>query len=223
MPRKSSMQIGASFGYLTVLRESKRRLGSAVMWDCRCICGKEYAVAGVHLRSGRTQSCGCKKAKPFEESFPREMYSIYKSNAVNDRGLSFELPFGCFVKMLQSRCAYCGAPPRNERVCKGRFQRGATYRWNGIDRVDSAQGYSVANCVACCKVCNRAKMAMSAVEYKRWITEARSNAMNNETENLSTNEDDTFSLALREAVRTGKVTRSKDDEGRDVYTVVPTN
>ncbi len=44
----------------------------------------------------------------------------------------------------------------------------------------------------------------------------------NEAENLDPNED-IIDAALREAVRTGRVVRSKDDQGRDVYRVVPAN
>ncbi len=43
-----------------------------------------------------------------------------------------------------------------------------------------------------------------------------------ESENINTTED-IVDISLREAVRTGRIVRSKDDEGRDVYTVVPTN
>ncbi len=35
--------------------------------------------------------------------------------------------------------------------------------------------------------------------------------------------EDIIDIALREAVRQGRVVRSKDDEGRDVYTAVPVN
>jgi len=37
--------------------------------------------------------------------------------------------------------------------------------YNGIDRVDNAIGYLTDNCVACCKVCNRAKLQMSKNEF----------------------------------------------------------
>ncbi len=47
-------------------------------------------------------------------------------------------------------------------------------------------------------------------------------AMSSEVENLDVNED-IVDLALREAVRLGRVVRSKDDEGRDVYTAVQAN
>ncbi len=41
-------------------------------------------------------------------------------------------------------------------------------------------------------------------------------------ENLDT-DDDIIDLALREAVRQGRVIRTKDDEGRDVYRAAPVN
>lgn len=44
--------------------------------------------------------------------------------------------------------------------------------------------------------------------------------MNTELENLGANED-IVDVALREAVRQGKIVRSKDDQGRDVYKAVP--
>ncbi len=45
--------------------------------------------------------------------------------------------------------------------------------------------------------------------------------MINDQENLDCGDDDIFDIALREAVRSGRVIRTKDDEGRDVYTAVP--
>lgn len=50
---------GKTFGYLTVLEETDMRKGRQVVWRCRCKCGKETLVAGSHLTSGHTRSCGC--------------------------------------------------------------------------------------------------------------------------------------------------------------------
>lgn len=40
---------------------------------------------------------------------------------------------------------------------------------NGIDRVDSAQGYVLTNVVPCCKQCNRAKSDLSREEFLTWV------------------------------------------------------
>ena len=46
--------------------------------------------------------------------------------------------------------------------------------------------------------------------------------MSDEAENLDVNED-AVDEALREGVRRGRLIRTKDDEGRDVFTAVPAN
>lgn len=43
------------------------------------------------------------------------------------------------------------------------------YIYNGIDRVNSDLGYSVKNCVTCCKDCNTAKMNMSIKDFLSMI------------------------------------------------------
>jgi|HubBroStandDraft_5_1064220.scaffolds.fasta_scaffold220729_2 hypothetical protein len=51
---------GRRFAHLRVLRDSgKRTLSGAVLWLCRCDCGKKKLFWGVNLRNGITRSCGC--------------------------------------------------------------------------------------------------------------------------------------------------------------------
>lgn len=52
---------GQTFGYLTVLKDSKERRGKDVLWECQCVCGKIVKVATNDLKRGSTRSCGCKK------------------------------------------------------------------------------------------------------------------------------------------------------------------
>ena len=56
---------GQQFGYLTVIRKTDERRGRAVVWECRCVCGKTTYVAASTLKRGNTKSCGC-KGKPQE-------------------------------------------------------------------------------------------------------------------------------------------------------------
>ena len=56
--------IGKRFGSLVVKGLSEKRSGKRkrLMWLCDCDCGnKDVSVIGEKLRSGHTQSCGCKK------------------------------------------------------------------------------------------------------------------------------------------------------------------
>ena len=50
--------VGQGFGKLLVIE--KRPKGK---WLCRCDCGEKKEVRGNHLRSGRTISCGCRRAE----------------------------------------------------------------------------------------------------------------------------------------------------------------
>ena len=51
------MEIGDRFGHLTVIAKNGRKI------TCRCDCGNEKTVDRTNLRSGRTQSCGCKQGR----------------------------------------------------------------------------------------------------------------------------------------------------------------
>ena len=53
--------VGQRFGNLNVLEETNERQCGAIVWRCRCDCGKETLVATGNLVSGHTTSCGCKK------------------------------------------------------------------------------------------------------------------------------------------------------------------
>ncbi len=53
--------------------------------------------------------------------------------------------------LMRSPCVYCG------------FLSNETL--NGIDRLDSKVGYSVDNCVGCCKVCNFMKTCLDPITY----------------------------------------------------------
>ena len=43
------------------------------------------------------------------------------------------------------------------------------FNYNGIDRVDNKIGYTLKNCVTCCKYCNNAKKDNDVDEFKEWL------------------------------------------------------
>lgn len=51
---------GQRFGRLTVLKEAGKNCGH-ITWLCRCDCGNEIIVKGIHLTSGHTTSCTCRQ------------------------------------------------------------------------------------------------------------------------------------------------------------------
>jgi hypothetical protein len=45
----------------------------------------------------------------------------------------------------------------------------AWIKCSGIDRVDSNKGYTIDNCVPCCKTCNLAKAELSQRDFLDWV------------------------------------------------------
>jgi len=43
------------------------------------------------------------------------------------------------------------------------------FKYNGVDRVDNTVGYTLDNCVSCCKICNNSKATLTLDEWKDWI------------------------------------------------------
>lgn len=54
-------ETGKQYSKLTVLSFNSLK-GHNAYWNCQCDCGNKIVVAGNHLRSGHTQSCGCLKS-----------------------------------------------------------------------------------------------------------------------------------------------------------------
>ena len=159
---------GKRFGNLTVICFS-RNVNSYAMWKCRCVCGGEKEVTRSSLVAGHVKSCGCLgggKQLPYGESSFNHLFSSYRSGARN-RSLSFRLSKKQIRKLTQMNCHYCGSPPSRIWKC-AKYARGE-YVYNGIDRIDNRYGYSVKNCVPCCKICNYAKRNVSQEEFLNWL------------------------------------------------------
>jgi len=75
-------------------------------------------------------------------------YSEYKFSA-KSRDLVFELSKNDFIKFWNVECFFCG-------VCIDGV---------GIDRLDNEIGYTLGNCVSCCRMCNVAKSIHSYEDF----------------------------------------------------------
>jgi hypothetical protein len=68
---------GKKFNHLTIIRCVGVAPNRNRRWEVQCDCGVIFEVAGGHLGSGHTKSCGCiKMAKPFIERLPAIMNKI---------------------------------------------------------------------------------------------------------------------------------------------------
>ncbi len=157
-------EIGNTYGRLTVIEEAKGDK-SGVHWLCQCDCGEETIVWGVHLRSGNNKSCGCLARLAPGEASANRVLGHYKYEATR-RKLVWGLSKEKFLRITQQDCFYCGEPP--SRTASYHNATGG-FKYNGLDRLDNEEGYSVVNVVACCSWCNWAKKERSPEEFMEWI------------------------------------------------------
>jgi hypothetical protein len=157
---------GRQFGLLTVIsRHPQKANNGKSRWICQCKCGGTNVVEVSSLTCGHTKSCGCfsiaAKRKP--GSAFRRIFMSYVHDA-RKAGHEFLLTEQQAKIYFEAFCSYCGQPPST--IQKSRTE---TYVFTGVDRLDSSKGYSVGNCVPCCKTCNRMKMDMGYEEFMAHI------------------------------------------------------
>jgi hypothetical protein len=90
---------------------------------------------------------------------PEGAFNHYRYGALH-RDIPFELTFEQFMTFWQKPCFYCAAPILTI----------------GIDRVDSAEGYTMGNLVSCCSMCNRMKNHFSRSAFIEQCTKVARNA-----------------------------------------------
>lgn len=163
--------VGRRFTYLTVVKFLKGKTEHYnTLWLCRCDCGKELEVVGHSLTVGYTQSCGCQTALltsvqntlTLGRAKLNEVWNQYRGHA-KKLDLPFGLSFEQFQALIFEACHYCGADSSNYR--KGKGLTAQSIKYNGIDRKDSALGYTPDNCVTACRNCNYAKRRLSYADF----------------------------------------------------------
>jgi len=174
VPAKRLELTGRTFGRWLVLAFSHSN-GHYTYWKCRCACGTIRKVRGTDLTLPRTSkgtstlSCGCLQKEISRKSpgvsAQTSLWNGYRGQA-RRRGLTFEISKEVFLKLTTLPCHYCGSPHSNiSRAPDGN----GDFLCNGLDRKDSSLGYLEGNLVPCCKICQRAKMAMPYVDFLEYL------------------------------------------------------
>lgn len=169
-------RIGTRYGRLLVTSQAPSKHGYARWW-CLCDCGKTKNVSGTCLQQGRIKSCGCLRRETCTiratlnseintlskgEAAFNQLYATYRNNATI-KGRDFTLTKEQFKSLTESPCEYCGDGPKS--ICKSSTEKTGALLYNGVDRVDNTLGYTLENCVACCKVCNWMKRVQTQEEF----------------------------------------------------------
>jgi len=157
------LQLKGTYGNLTTLCPTDRRSPpGGVIWKFECNCGKITEHEAYSVKKGLIISCGCSRfSKDEEKSLIKCKYTDYKWNS-KQRGISFNISFKEFSKVIKQKCHYCGGMDTVERH---RFES----KISGIDRVNNNGGYSIDNIVPCCKMCNYAKRNINYDDFIKWI------------------------------------------------------
>lgn len=165
---------GRRFDKLVVLGPTNKRLNGQVVWRCLCDCTMLCVVRSYNLRTKRTRSCGCLLKAHYNntrlsdgEAGMRKLYRIYKRNA-RLRRVVFELSLKEFEALTADACHYCGTAPKHASRPRNNLKRGC-YLYNGIDRKNNEQGYTLSNSVACCTMCNGAKSNRTYQVFVEWL------------------------------------------------------
>lgn len=168
----SSISPNTRFSRLLVLDVSHRDKRWRCHYRVQCDCGTIKTVQGSLLLSGNTRSCGClaresrkAKALPEHQGVVNQIILQYKRHARN-RSIAFQLSTSQVDVLVRQPCHYCGALGGNLKKTKN-CKEG--FRHNGIDRVDSARGYTLDNSVPCCGTCNRRKGVATKREFLDWV------------------------------------------------------
>lgn len=88
------------------------------------------------------------------------LYDRYKRSAA-DRGLVFDISKRDFWLLTSQPCFVCAAPPTHGKSKKHRHP----YIYNGLDRVNSREGYKLGNVVGCCWAHNRIKGSLTYQKF----------------------------------------------------------
>ena len=102
-----------------------------------------------------------------DQGSKNRLYSNYLRSAKR-RNIEFSLTREQFFNLVFLKCHYCEIPPFN--TTKTINKNGAEhFLYNGIDRMNDKEGYTVKNSVPCCKQCNLAKNTQTYENFISYI------------------------------------------------------
>lgn len=172
--------IGKKFGRLTVkslLGYTYKPYGKTTIhepvYSLLCDCNKVVTLRRLDFKYGNTKSCGClRKDIVYEKHSNNRSISdiiFYKTQIMNSyirkansKDREFELTYQQFDNFISGNCEYCGTPPTNQYTYK---KKDVSLPYNGVDRLDPNKGYTLSNCVSCCKICNFLKGSLNKEEF----------------------------------------------------------
>jgi len=172
---------GQKIGKLFVVQYVNKILKNGIakwVWECNCDCGQTIYVRTSRLNGVETNQENCQKCQgkinsqkrilSDYQSIKNNVFSVYRKKALS-KGLNFDLTFDNFQNMIVQNCYYCGQEPEIHNTDLYKLHESEPFKRNGIDRINSSEGYSDSNCVPCCTMCNFAKLHYSLENFSLWL------------------------------------------------------
>lgn len=182
--------VGRKFGISTVLEETFDKEKGMYNLKMLCRCGKEF----IALRRYKSyiKSCGClvkqnyknmgHKNRRYSQTVVTRQYHNHKNGAYQ-MGL-VALSKEDWAKIVYKPCHYCNKIDKRDGLranVTGQVKEDLSMTpeerekyilsINGIDRVDNLKGYTLDNCVPCCKNCNRMKANLTKEDFLQHISD----------------------------------------------------
>lgn len=169
--------VGSRWGRLTVVERIPVGEGKRSGYRFECDCGAQLIARPYQIRGQDDPKCrACVDAErkgkpnlknridPLERTI-NEQWNVFRKQA-RKKDQVF-ITRSEWLDLATSNCVYCGSRPSNVRKASAPHAKDFVY--SGVDRIDSARGYSKDNCQPCCWVCNRMKGNMKESEFLQHI------------------------------------------------------
>jgi len=158
--------------------------GKNKVYICQCKCGKEK-VFWKKSAMDKQKSCGCLiDDEGLSGKQRRSMLTRMQGykNGAKKRGFVWDLTYKQFVQISSKNCFYCNTEPKEwdcmtnspslKKDSPNVNPSDYKIRFNGVDRIDGAKGYTIDNVVPCCTFCNRSKSDLELEKFKENIEKA---------------------------------------------------
>jgi hypothetical protein len=170
--------LGKKINIYEVLEFSYNKKNSN-FYECKCLNCDSISVVKINLIKTNKSCKNCRQygSEPTEQSQIKYKFDQYKRGA-KERNLIFELSEKDFKKITIKNCFYCNGEPKPRKYYNSK-NLNKTISLNGIDRIDSNFGYILKNCIPCCEMCNKMKMAYKQSDFLEQIKKIYNNLLIN--------------------------------------------